>query len=152
MVALIRTSDWETPLFLHVFGALLLVGGLFVVGISLALAWRAESEGDVAALTRFAYRVLFIVVLPAFIAMRIGAQWVLDESPFDDDQGWIGVGFLVSDLGAVALIVSLVLAGIGLRRADSGRGRTGARVVTVVTLLLLAAYVVAIWAMTTKPT
>ncbi|MGZ8694852.1 MAG: hypothetical protein ACXWYS_05375, partial [Gaiellaceae bacterium] len=60
-------------------------------------------------------------------------------------------GFIVSDVGGLALIVSLVLAGIGLRRADSGRGRTGARVVTVVTLLLIAAYLVAIWAMTTKP-
>ena len=153
MVALIRTSEWETPLFLHVVGAMLLVGGMFIVGISLVLAWRADSEGDVAALTRFAYRVLFFLVLPAFIAMRVGAEWVLQKSPWKDaDPSWVGIGFLISDIGALALIVSLVLAGIGLRRADSGRGRTGARVVTVVTLLLLAAYLVAIWAMTTKPT
>jgi hypothetical protein len=155
MVALIRTSEWETPLFVHVVGAMLLVGGLFVVGASLVLAWRAENEGDVAALTRFAYRTLFFLVLPAFIVMRIGAEWVLSKSPFDafkDDLTWVGIGYIISDIGALALIVSLVLAGIGLRRAGSGRGGGGARVVTVVTLLLLAAYVVAIWAMTTKPT
>jgi uncharacterized membrane protein len=152
MVAFIRTSEWEWPLFFHVLGAMLLVGGLFVVSASLVLAWRAENEGDVAVLTRLAYRTLFFLVLPAFIVMRIGAQWVLDKSPFDDDQNWVGIGFAISDLGALGLIVSLILAGIGLRRAESGRGGTVARVVTVVTLLLLAAYIVAIWAMTTKPT
>jgi uncharacterized membrane protein len=154
MVALIRYSEWETPLFFHVLGAMLLVGGMFIVSASLVLAWRADSEGDVAALTRFAYRTLFYLVLPAFLLMRIAAQWVLSKSPWDgdDDQTWIGIGFLISDIGALLLIISLVLAGIGLRRADGARGGTGARVVTVVTLLLMAAYLVAIWAMTTKPT
>ncbi len=152
MVAVTRATEWEWPLFVHVLGAMLLVGGLFVVGASLVLAWRAEDGGDVAALTRFAYRTLFFLVLPAFIVMRIAAQWVLDKSPFDDNQNWVGIGFLISDIGALALIVSLVLAGIGLRRDTSGVGSTRARVVTVVTLLLLAAYLVAIWAMTTKPT
>ena len=84
--------------------------------------------------------------------MRVGAQWVQEEAPFDDDDAWIGVGYIVSDVGAVLLVVSLVLAGVGLRRAGEGRGRTAARVVTVVTLLLVAAYLVAMWAMTTKPT
>jgi uncharacterized membrane protein len=151
MLAIIRTSDWETPLFLHVLGAMLLVGGLFVVAVALTAAWRAE-EGNAIALTRFAYRMLFVVVLPAFIAMRIGAQWVLDESPFDEDQSWVGIGFLVSDVGAILLLVSLVLAGLGLRRTNGSPGGVSARVVTIVTLVLLAAYVVTIWAMTTKPT
>jgi len=155
MVADLRNStSWETPLFVHVLGAMLLVGGLFIVTASLVLAWRARDEGDVAALTRFAYRTLFFLVLPAFVVMRIAAEWVLSESPYDkakDNLDWVGIGYLISDIGALLLIVSLVLAGIGLRRAASGGGRTGARVVTVVTLLLLAAYVVAIWAMTTKP-
>jgi uncharacterized membrane protein len=153
MVGLIRYSEWETPLFFHVLGAMLLVGGMFVVSAALVLAWRAKDEGDAAALTRFAYRALFFLVLPAFLLMRIAAQWVLSKSPWDgdDDQTWIGLGFLISDIGALLLIVSLVVAGIRLRRADSGGG-TSARVVTVVTLLLLAAYLVAIWAMTTKPT
>jgi hypothetical protein len=147
-VAVLRTSDWETPLFLHVLGAMLLVGGLFAVAILMTAAWRAEGSTAVA-LTRFAYRTLFVVVLPAFIAMRIGAQWALDKSPFDEDDTWIGIGYLISDLGFLALVVMLVLAGIGLRREPGG---TPARIVTVVTLLFLAAYVLAIWAMTTKPT
>ncbi|MFN2470100.1 MAG: hypothetical protein ABR583_03750 [Gaiellaceae bacterium] len=150
MLAILRTSDWEVPLFLHVAGAMVLVGALFAVAVALVAAWRAE-DADAAALTRFSYRTLFLAALPAFIAMRIGAQWVLSESPYEAvDLGWVGVGYLVSDLGGVALIASLVLAGIGLRRAGP-RSQTLARAVTVLTLVLLAAYLIAVWAMTTKP-
>jgi uncharacterized membrane protein len=155
MVALIRTGDWETPLFFHVAGAMLLVGGMFVVSASLLLAWRSQDEGTSVALTRVAYRTLFFLVLPAYIVMRIGAQWVLSKSPFDaiaDDLTWVTIGYLIADIGGILLLVALILAGVGLRRAaDKGPGRTSARIVTVVTLLLLAAYIVAIWAMTTKP-
>ena len=154
MLGLIRTGEWETPLFFHVAGAMLLVGGMFVASASLLLAWRSQDEGTSVALTRVAYRTLLFLVLPAFIVMRVAAQWVLSKSPFDalpDDTTWIGLGYLVADIGGLALLVALILAGIGLRRAENGPGRTGARIVTVVTLLLLAAYIVAIWAMTTKP-
>jgi uncharacterized membrane protein YjdF len=151
MLAFTRTSDWETPLFFHVLGAMVLVGGMVVVAIALASAWRAE-EGNAIVLTRFAYKTLFYVVLPAFIVMRIGAQWTLSKSPFDSDQSWVGIGFLVSDLGAILLLVSLVLAGLGLRRRNGSSGGASSRIVTIVTLVLLAAYVLALWAMTTKPT
>jgi uncharacterized membrane protein len=152
MLAFIRTSDWETPLFFHVLGAMVLVGGLFVVALTLTAAWRTSDEGNAATLTRFGYRTLLYVVLPAFIVMRIGAQWTLDKSPFDDDASWVGTGFLVSDLGGIGLLVSLILAGLGLRRASGVPPTIPMRIVTVVTLILLAAYLIAIWAMTTKPT
>jgi hypothetical protein len=151
MLAFIRTSDWETPLFFHVLGAMVLVGGMVVVAIALVAAWRAE-EGTAVPLTRLAYRTLFYVVLPAFVVMRIGAQWTLSKSPFEDDASWVGIGFLVSDLGGLALLVTLVLAGVGLRRGTIAAGSRSGQVVTLVTLVLLAAYVLAIWAMTTKPT
>ncbi len=150
MLAILRTDDWEIALFVHVAGAMLLVGGLLAVAVALAGAWRADG-GSAAALTRFAYRTLFFLVLPAFIVMRVAAEWALSEAPFDDDAGWIGVGYITSDLGGLGLIASLVIAGIALRRGVDGR-RTSSRVVTVITLVLLVAYVVAIWAMTTKPT
>jgi hypothetical protein len=151
MLAATRDRSWEASLFLHVAGAMLLVGGLFVVSASLIYAWRAREDSDENALRRFAYLTLFFVVLPAYFAMRIGAQWVLSASPFDDRQNWVGIGFAISDIGFLVLIVSLILAGVGIRRLRTGGGRTGARVVTVLSVLLLLAYVVAIWAMTTKP-
>ena len=149
-VAIVRPSDWEAPLFLHVLGAMLLVGGLAVVAVSQLVAWRRDGA-DAAALRRLAYRTLFLVVLPAFIAMRVGPQRVVSETGYHQNApGWVSVGYLVSDLGAVGLVASLVVAGIALRGRGE-RGATLARLVTGISLLLLAAYVVAIWAMTTKP-
>lgn len=143
---------WEASLFLHVLGAMLLVGGLFVVSASLIYAWRAQEHADETSLRRFAYLTLFFVVLPAFFAMRIGAAWVLSASPYNSDQNWVGIGMAISDAGFLVLIISLILAGIGIRRMRTGGGRVGARVVTVLSVALLIAYVVAVWAMTTKPT
>ena len=143
---------WEASLFLHIAGAMLLVGGLFVVSLALIYAWRAKEDSEEAKIRRFAYLTLFFVVLPAFFAMRIGAEWVLSASPYTSDQNFVGIGYLISDIGFLVLIISLILAGIGIRRMRTGGGRTGARVVTVLSVALLIAYVVAIWAMTTKPT
>ncbi|MDQ3992465.1 MAG: hypothetical protein M3229_02280 [Actinomycetota bacterium] len=150
-LAIVRPSDWEVPLFVHVLGAMLLVGGLVVVAVSLLLARRRAGE-DAAALAGLAYRTLFLLVLPAFVAMRIGAQWVVSETGYDEsDPDWVGVGYVTSDLGAVLLVGALVVAGIALR-GRAARGAALARVVMILSLLLIAAYVVAIWAMTTKPT
>jgi uncharacterized membrane protein len=151
MLAAVRPdSGWEIALFLHVAGATLLVGGLVVTAAALVFAWRTSDDEGSAKATRLGYLTLFFVVLPSFVGMRVGAQWVLEESPFDDEAGWVGLGFILSDLGGLGLIASLVIAGIGLRRGVQGRA-VPARVVTVITVLLLIAYVVAIWAMTTKP-
>ena len=147
-LAIVRPSDWEAPLFLHVLGAMLLVGGLVTVALSLLVAWRRDGD-DAVGLTRLAYRTLFFVVLPGFVAMRVGAQWVLSETGYDENEpDWVGVGYLTSDLGAVGLLATLVAGGIALR---GGERRALARLVTVISLVLIAAYVVAIWAMTTKP-
>jgi uncharacterized membrane protein len=152
MLAFIRTSNWETPLFFHVLGALVLVGALFVVAIALTTAWRTSDDDNAATLTRFGYRTMLYVVLPAFIVMRIGAQWTLSESPFDDNSTWVGIGYVAADLCGVGLLVALVLSGLGLRRSRGTPPRVQVRIVTLVTLGLLAAYLIAIWAMTTKPT
>jgi hypothetical protein len=87
--------------------------------------------------------------------MRVGAQVVLSKSPYslgNSDPTWVGIGFIISDASFLVLIITLILAGIGIRRTRAGGGLTGARVITVLSVALLIAYVVAIWAMTTKPT
>jgi hypothetical protein len=51
------------------------------------------------------------------------------------------------------MIVATMLAGLAVRRASRGDALGGgARVAAVLVSLLVAVYVVAIWAMTTKPT
>ena len=70
MLAAIRADDVNFPLFLHVFGAMLLVGALFAVALATVLAWKRPD--DATGLTRFALRTLLIGVVPAWILMRVG--------------------------------------------------------------------------------
>ncbi len=72
MLAAIRPDDVNLPLFLHVLGAMLLVGTLFAVAAATAIGWRRSS--DTAGLTSFSLRTLLIGVLPSYILMRIGAS------------------------------------------------------------------------------
>jgi len=138
----------DLPVFVHVLGAMALVGSLLLVATALLMTWRRDDEAEVVALTRLAFRTLFALVLPSYIVMRVGAQWADTKLPeSQEDSPWIAIGYITSDLGALLLLVSLVLAGIWLRRR---RGRVFGRIVGVMSALLIVAYLVAVWAMTTK--
>jgi hypothetical protein len=153
-LAAIRADEVNFPLFLHVLGAMLLVGMLFAVGLSIMLGWRRQDADEAARFTRFGLLTLFLGVLPAYVLMRIGAQWTESEENLPEeveDSAWLGIGYITADLGALLILVSLVLAAIGLRRLRSGSGVAFGRAVGIIAVLLLAAYVVAVWAMTTKP-
>lgn len=152
MLAAIRPDEVNFPLFLHVFGAMLLVGTLFAVALATVLAWKRPD--DAAGLTRFSLKTLLIGVLPAYILMRIGAQWVESKEKIaeENDLAWLGVGYITADAGAVLILVSIILSVIGLRKLRSGSGVGFGRAVGIISILLLAAYVIAVWAMTTKPT
>ena len=151
MLASIRPDEVNFPLFLHVFGAMLLVGTLFAVALATVLAWRRPD--DAVGLTRFSLLTLLMGVLPAYILMRIGAQWTESKENFPDDfdPAWLGIGYITADAGALLVLISLILGAIGLRKLRSGSVGFG-RAVGVICILLLAAYIVAVWAMTAKPT
>jgi 4-amino-4-deoxy-L-arabinose transferase-like glycosyltransferase len=142
MFAIVRPDAWNLPLFVHVLGAVLLVGTLVVV---LAVSAGAARGGEsVAVLSRLSFRALLIGVLPSYIVMRAGAEWVASEEAVGDPT-WVGIGYMTSDVGLL-----LTLIAIGLAWRASRRG-TSARAVTVLAAVLLLAFAVAIWAMTTKP-
>ena len=147
MLAAIRPDDWSLPLLVHVAGAMLLVGSLVVVTAVTVAAVRHGDRGAV--LTRTAFRALLLGVLPAYVVMRVGAEWLASkEDP--PDAAWIGIGYGTADGGLLLAIVATVLAGRARRRAPDGAG--GARrAVAALGAVLLVAYAVAIWAMTTKP-
>lgn len=86
--------------------------------------------------------------------MRVGGQWVEAEQDYPDsfDPTWIGIGYITADVGALLIIVSIILSALGLRRLQSGSGVRFGRAVGVISIVLLVAYVVAVWAMTAKPT
>ncbi|HYX86016.1 MAG TPA: hypothetical protein VE777_13670 [Gaiellales bacterium] len=151
----IRPDSWNLPLLLHVGGAMLLVGAVTVAAAVLLLAWKRADPTEAAALTRFGFWTLLLAVLPSYVLMRVGAQWIASREHLENsDATWIGIGFGTADTGLLVLIAAIVIVGIGVRRLGSGPvgrsvlGRIGA----VLALLLLVAYIVAVWAMTTKPT
>lgn len=140
------------PLLLHVFGAMTLVGAVGTAAGTFLLAWRR----DAAAYTRFGFRTLLFAALPAYILMRIGAEWLYVRTGLDDapeDPGWIGVGYITADAGAILLLVSLIVTGIGTRRLRTSGAEVSAltRTGAVLGLILVAAWLVAVWAMTVKP-
>jgi hypothetical protein len=148
LLAAQRPTDWNFPLFLHVFGAMVLVGAL-LAGASLMLFARGDTR-----YLRLGYWTLLVVALPGYIVMRIGAQWIYSREGWEDlgdDPTWIGIGFIVADLGALLTLVALILGGIGVRRLRSGGGQGLLKASMVIAWLVLAAALVAVWAMAGKP-
>jgi len=150
MLAAMRPDSWNFPLLFHVFGAMVAVGGLVTATASLALA-----KGEVR-LLRLGYFSLLAITLPGWIIMRIGAQWILSKEGWDDlpDRlvpSWIGIGFLIADIGGIILLVSLIVGGIGVRRLRDGKGAGLLRATMILAVVLLAACLVAVWAMAGKP-
>jgi hypothetical protein len=149
IVATVRPDSWNFPLFLHVLGAMILVGGLLAGASSLALA-----RGDVKFL-RLGYRSLLAVALPGWLLMRIGAEWIASKEGWTakgvPTPTWLKIGFIIADAGGLILLVSLIVGGIGVRRLRAGQGATLLRTTLVLSVVLLGAYVVAVWAMAGKP-
>jgi hypothetical protein len=150
VLAAVRPDDWNFPLLVHVFGAMLLVGGLLTGASMLGFA-----RGEVRAL-RLGYWALLALTVPGWIVMRIGAQWIYskegwDDLPEDAEPSWLGVGFLTAHAGGAVLLVSLILGGVGVYRLREGNGSSLLKATLILSLVLLAAYVVAAWAMSGKP-
>ena len=151
-LAIMRPSEWELPVFLHVLGAMLLVGSTALVLTAFALAWTRGAAGA-AALRRLGFRSLLLAAVPSYLLMRVTAEWARATEDINEEAEWVGVGYIVSDAGLLLLVVATIVAGIATRR-DRRREDGGvmlARAATVLSAVLLAAYLVAVWAMTAKP-
>lgn len=127
---------------------MLLVGALAVAVVTMAGALRRGEGAEV--LTRLAFRALLIGVLPAYVVMRAGAEWIASKEDVPDEAGWIGIGYSTADGGLLLTIIAAVLAWRAARRGAAGPGGLG-RGVLVLTAVLIVAYAVAIWAMVSKP-
>jgi hypothetical protein len=150
VLAAIRPDSWNFPLLVHVFGAMVLVGGLFTSAGILATGGRDPR------FLRLGYWSLLALALPGWVIMRIGAQWIFNKEGWDDLPDdllpdWLGIGFFAADVGGPVLLVSLIVGGFGVYRLRTGGGAGLLRVTLVLSVILLATYLVAVWAMAGKP-
>ena len=150
--AAIRPDDQSFALLLHLVGATVTFGALLTSATSIALA-----RGDTR-LLRLGYFSLLLVGLPGLILLRVAGGWLYSLQNWDDlpeefdEPTWLGIGFIVADGGGLLFLLALALGGVGVYRLRNGKGGAGLlRVTMVIALILIIAYVVAVWAMTGKP-
>jgi hypothetical protein len=94
------------PLFLHVFGAMVLFGAILAAAITSTVSWRQPG----AAVLRRATLWALLTAIPAYIVFRVAAQWIYsDEKDVygGNDPTWIGIGFAVSDAGLLLLLLTI---------------------------------------------
>ncbi|HET7745473.1 MAG TPA: hypothetical protein VFK76_12120, partial [Gaiellaceae bacterium] len=153
----------------HITGAVVLVGGV----IAAATAFLS-ARGDARRL-RLGYYSLLFVALPGLIVAKFGATWIWSKEsthsfigsafPHTDDPRWIMIGGTALDGGGALLVLALILGWFGLERLDGSRddflakvpvvknmeGATLLKGTTIISVVLLVGYVLAIWGMGTKP-
>jgi hypothetical protein len=150
VLAVVRPDSWNFPLFVHVLGAMILVGGLVAGASALAFA-----RGD-AKLLRLGFWSLMLVSFPGWVVMRLGAQWIYSKEGWNNvpdnlRPDWLGIGTVLADAGGLVLVITLIIGGIGVRRLQAGKSAGLLKATLVLSVVLLAAYVVAVWAMAGKP-
>ena len=152
LLAAIRPDAWNLPLFLHVLGAMVMVGGFVLALTSLAGAAR----GGELPITRLGFRALLYAALPGFIVMRVAAEWIADKEGYasaEKTPAWIDFGYIIAEPTLLFLLIAMLLSGLALRRARrEGSGGGGlVKAATILIAITLVADLVAIFAMTTKP-
>jgi hypothetical protein len=152
LVAAIRPDDQSLALLLHLVGATVVFGALLASATSLALA-RGETR-----LLRLGYFSLLLVGLPGLILLRVAGEWLYRLQNWNDlpdqldEPTWLRIGHIVADWGGLLFLLALALGGVGIRRLRHGNGGTALlRLTMVIALVLIVAYIVAVWAMTGKP-
>lgn len=139
MIASIRPHAWDLPLFLHVFGAMVLVGAVLAVLLLTVAAWR---QPNLRILARSSFWTLLVAAVPAYVVMRGAAQWVYSKEGFsgNNDPTWIGIGFMVADTGLLLLLLTTGVAFWWMRSGKAVAGRIVAGLSCVYLVLLAVAW------------
>ena len=133
------------PLFLHVLGAMTLVGAVLTVVV---LSWVAWARPDLGVLRRATWTTLLAVALPSYLLMRLAGQWIYSKERFDgqNDPTWLGVGYGVADMGLLLLLITL---GVAFWWKRAGKPAAG-RIVAVLSSVYLVVLAIAWLAMSGK--
>jgi len=144
MIAILRPHGWDLPLFFHVLGAMVLVGAM------LATVTLSFAGARMPVLARSTFWALLGAAIPAWIVMRVAAQLTYSkekDSFFSNgDPTWVGIGFVVADVG---LLILLLTTGFAFWWKRSQK-RVAGRIVSGLALLYLVLLAVAWLAMSGK--
>jgi hypothetical protein len=145
MIAFIRPDSWDFPLFVHVLGAIALFGGVATLVMVSYAGLKLPQHAPW--LRTLAFRLTLLLVWPANIVMRAGAQFIFEKEDLDPEMPtWIKLGIVTGDGGALVLIGLTVLGWLALQRKPEW-----SRYFTWLAGAYLVALVVAWWAMSAKP-
>ena len=141
----IRPHSFDFPLFLHVFGAMVLFGAVLTATLISAVGSRRADSGPN---RRVAFWSLIAVAVPAYVAMRGGAQWIYSKEGFSGhgDPTWLCIGFTIADAGLLLLLVTIGFAWWWRRSAKPVAGQ----VVTALSAIYLVLLAIAWMAMSGK--
>ena len=147
MLALVRPDSWNLPLFLHVLGATLTFGATTTVAL-LGFAGIYGDRDRMLWLRGLTFWISFGILVPAFILMRGTALWIVDkEFPGGNHEpGWVNVGFVVTEPGALLVIVMVIFAWL----SRSPKSRVAVAVPWLASVLLVG-LAIAWFAMSAKP-
>jgi hypothetical protein len=126
------------PLFLHVLGAMTLVGAVLTAVIVSLVAWRRPGTP---VLARTAFSSLVFVGVPAYVVMRIFAQVIESDEGYKHNlPSWITIGQGIADGGLLLLIVTAGSAFWWVRSGKPVAGRIVAGLSSVYLVLLAIAW------------
>lgn len=139
MFAAARPDNLDFALFVHVAGATVLVGALVT-----ALVFSVSGSPS-----RLTFRALLWTAVPSWFVMYAGALWIADKEGLNDiaeEPDWLGIGHMTADLSFLFIAIAVIIAGLSARKA----GKTSTWVSALISVCLILS-LIAIWAMTTKP-
>lgn len=152
-LAALRPDEWDFPLLLHVLGAIILFGAVSGAAILESTSFSRTAPTAVL-LRRLAFRTTLVAVWPAFVLMRIAAEWIRSkEFPSGaPEPDWVVVGYVIGDAGILVLVGLTICAWLAVRQTSDARPRPAtATIATGLAGLYLVALAVAWFVMTAKP-
>lgn len=136
MIAAYSRPFW--PLFLHVLGAMTLVGAVLAAAIVSFAAWGRPATP---ALSRTAFWSLVAVGVPGYLVMRVFAEVIRSDEGFKSNlPTWITLGRNIADGGLLLLLATAAVAYLWRRTGKIRPARTVSLLSTVYLLLLAVAW------------
>lgn len=157
-----RPESWNGLLFVHIFAAMTLFGGVLVSTVTGIAAGRRESAREIFILTRIGHRTEIFITWPSLVVLFAAGAVLSDrENVFGDT--WVQAGIGVTILGAV--IGGIVLAWLnhrvmrrsaelvaeGVERSEELQQMANSPVAKLLGPPLLLIFPILFWLMTAKP-